>query len=157
MAANLFEAALSGLSGAVIMTVLIYLFKAWGLSLDIPYLLGTRFVSTGNRTKAYLTGMTLHLLSGAVWGIVYVFFLTAMAITPNWPAGILYGFAHGIFIGVMIGILAQSHPLIGEGRPMEDPGMFGSRWGTGIPYVLLATHIVYGVSTLYIYHNLFRM
>lgn len=156
MAANLLEAALSGLAGAAVMAVFIYLFKAGGLSLDIPYLLGTRFISIENKSTVYFTGMALHLLSGAVWGIIYVYFLIAMAVTPNWPAGILYGFAHGIFIGVMIGILAQDHPYIGEGKPMDDPGMFGSRWGPGIPYVLLATHIIYGVSTLYIYHNILQ-
>lgn len=156
MAANLLEAALSGLAGAVVMTVFIYLFKAAGFSLDIPYLLGTRFISIEKKSNVYFTGMALHLVSGAVWGIIYVYFLIAMAVTPNWPAGILYGFAHGIFIGVMIGILAQNHPYIGENKPMDDPGMFGSRWGTGIPYLLLATHIIYGVSTLFIYHNFFQ-
>ena len=156
MVANLVEAALAGVAGAAIMSLFIYLFKAWGLSLDIPYLLGTRVYPAGKRSSVYLAGMTIHLLLGAVWGLIYVFLLTAMAVTPNWPAGILFGFAHGIFIGVMIGILSQDHPQIGEGKPMQDPGMFGNRWGAGIPYVLLGTHIIYGVSTLYIYWHLFQ-
>lgn len=155
MAATLLQAALSGVAGAAVMTVFIYLFKAAGQDLDLPYLLGSRFISVDNRSAVYSTGLLIHLFSGAVWGALYVFFLTAMNVTPNWPAGILFGFAHGIFVGVMIGILSENHPQIGEDREMSDPGMFGSRWGTGIPYILLIVHVIFGVTALTIYHNLF--
>ena len=153
MVQNLLIAAVSGIAGAAVMTCFIYLFKVTDLDLDIPYLLGSRFVAIGNRAKVYGTGLILHLLSGAFWGALYVYFLTAMAVTPNWPAGILFGFAHGIFVGAMIGILSENHPQIGENKPLSDPGMFGSRWGAGIPYVLLAVHVIYGVTTLFIYHR----
>lgn len=156
MAANLLGAGLSGLLGAVVMAVFIYLFKAIGFSLDIPYLLGTRFVSIENRSNVYFTGITLHLLLGGIWGIIYVYFLIAMAVTPNWPAGILYGFAHGIFIGVMISILSANHPYIGENKPIKEPGMFGSEWGTAIPYILLVIHVIFGVTTLLAYNRLFH-
>lgn len=155
MDANLLLAALSGLAAAAVMTVFIYLFKAAGQDLDLPYLLGSRFIPTENRSAVYTTGLLIHLFSGAVWGTLYVFFLTAMNVTPNWPAGILFGFAHGIFVGVMIGILSENHPQIGEGKEMSDPGMFGSSWGTGIPYVLLIVHVIFGVTALAIYHYLF--
>ncbi len=155
MEANLLYAAVAGVAGALVMTLFIYLFKAAGYNLDIPWLLGTRFVSTQNRSKAYAAGTVLHLLLGALWGILYVYFLVAMAVPPNWPAGILYGVSHGIFIGAMIGILSTDHPNIGEGKAMSDPGMFGHRWGIGVSVVLLVTHIIYGVSTLLIYDNLF--
>lgn len=155
MALTLLYAALSGLAGAVVMAIFIYLFKAAGQDLDIPYLLGSRFMSVENRSAVYVTGMLLHLVSGAFWGALYVYFLIAMGVTPNWPAGILFGFAHGIFIGAMIGILSENHPHIGDEKPMSDPGMFGRRWGTMIPYVLLGTHVIFGVATLLIYHSLF--
>lgn len=154
MAENLLLAAISGLGGAAVMTVFIYIFKASGQDLDIPLLLGSRFLSLENRMNVYVVGLLLHLLSGTFWGAMYVYFLAAMRITPNWPAGILFGFAQGIFIGAVIGFLAESHPNIGEGKEMSDPGMFGARWGTGIPYVLLITHVIYGVTTLSIYHFL---
>lgn len=154
MTANLFLAALSGILGAGVMTVFIYIFKAAGYNLDIPWLIGTRFVSVENRTRAYTIGMILHLLLGAFWGTFYVFTLVAMAVPPDWPAGIMYGTSHAIFIGAMIGIIATDHPNIGEGKAMEDPGMFGHRWGIGVTVVLLLVHIIFGVSTLLIYNNL---
>lgn len=154
MEANLLIAALSGFIGAVILTLLIYVVKLAGQNLDIPYLIGSRFVDIDNRRKVYTVGVTLHLLIGAGWGILYVILLTAMAVTPNWPAGILWGFAHGIFIGSMMGILADTHPAIGKGKAIPDPGIMGQSWGPLVPYYVLGFHIIYGAGTLAIYHYL---
>lgn len=88
-------------------------------------------------------------------GVFCTFFLlTAMVVTPNWPAGILWGFGHGIFIGAMMGILADTHPAIGEGKLIDDPGIMGRSWGTLIPYWILGLHIIFGACTLAIYHYL---
>lgn len=152
MEVNLFIAALAGFIGAIILTLLIYLFKLVGFNLDIPYLIGTRFVDITNTTQVYMVGISLHLLIGAGWGLLYVILLTAMGITPDWPVGMLWGFAHGIFIGAMMGILAETHPAIGNGKAIPDPGIMGRSWGTLIPYCILGFHIIYGAFTLAIYH-----
>lgn len=152
MEANLFIAALSGFIGAIILTLLIYLLKIFGQSLDIPLLIGSRFVDIENRPQVYTVGIIAHLLIGAGWGVLYVFLLTAMVVTPNWPAGILWGFAHGIFVGSMMGIIADTHPYIGEDKPIKNPGILGQDWGTLMPYWILGLHIIFGVSTLAVYH-----
>lgn len=154
MEANLFAGTFAGLIGAIILTLLIYLLKAAGHNIDIPYLLGTRFLDIHNTTGVYLLGIILHLLAGAAWGALYVFMITAMAVTPNWPIGILWGFGHGIFVGVLMGILSENHPYIGEGKPISDPGILGSRWSTATPYLILALHVIFGASTLAIYHQM---
>lgn len=152
MEVNLFVAALSGFIGAIILTLLIYLLKSFGQDLDIPYLIGTRFVDIENRQKVYTVGILLHLLIGAGWGVLYVFLLTAMVVEPNWPAGILWGFAHGIFVGAMMGILADTHPYIGVDKPIKNPGILGNEWSALMPYWILGLHIVFGVCTLTFYH-----
>lgn len=154
MEANLLIAALAGFIGALILTLLMYLLKICGHNLDIPYLLGSRFVDIEQRTKVYATGITLHLLTGAGWGVLYVILLTAMVVTPNWPAGILWGFAHGIFVGSMMGILADTHPYIGEDKPISHPGILGHRWSDLMPYWILGLHIIFGACTLSIYHSI---
>lgn len=156
MEANLLIAAGAGFLGALVMTMAIYGFKSAGVSLDIPYLLGSRIMPSADSSTILITGNILHLVLGALWGVVYVFILTAMQVTPNWPAGILFGFAHGIFIGVMISTLSENHPHIGEGKAFSDPGMFGSEWGEQIPYVLLGLHILFGIVTLGLYHLFFQ-
>ncbi|PAU93491.1 hypothetical protein CK503_12225 [Aliifodinibius salipaludis] len=152
MEVNLLIAAISGFIGALILTLLIYLLKLFGQDLDIPYLIGTQFVDIQNKTKVYVVGILLHLLIGAGWGVLYVVLLTAMVVTPNWPAGILWGFGHGIFVGAMIGIIADTHPYIGEDKPINSPGILGREWGTLMPYWILGIHIIFGVCTLSIYH-----
>lgn len=152
MEANLLIAALSGLIGAIVLTLLIYLLKLFGQDLDIPYLIGSRFVDIENESAVYTTGILLHLLIGAGWGVLYVILLTAMVVVPNWPAGILWGFGHGIFVGAMMGIIADTHPYIGDDKPINSPGILGSEWGTLMPYWILGLHIVFGVCTLSFYH-----
>jgi hypothetical protein len=152
MEANLLIAAGSGLIGAIILTLLIYLLKIFGQNLDIPYLIGSRFVNIENKSKVYTIGIILHLLTGAGWGVLYVILLTAMVVVPNWAPGILWGFAHGIFVGAMMGIIAESHPQIGEGKPIENPGILGNEWGALMPYWILGLHVIFGVCTLSIYH-----
>lgn len=154
MEANLIVAALAGLIGAIILTALIYLLRLFSQDLDIPYLIGTRFVGTENKSQIYVIGILLHLLVGAGWGVLYVILLTAMVVTPNWPAGILWGLAHGIFVGSMMGIIADTHPYMGEDKPIKSPGILGNKWGAAIPYWVLILHIIYGASTLLIYHQL---
>ena len=152
MEPNLLIAAISGFVGALILTFLIYLLKLFGQDIDIPYLIGTRFVDIQKKSQVYLDASLLHLLIGAGWGMLYVILLTAMVVTPNWPAGILWGFGHGIFVGAMIGIIADTHPYIGEDNPIKSPGILGREWGTLMPYWILGLHIIFGVCTLSIYH-----
>ncbi len=154
MEANLFVGALAGIGGALLMTLLIYLLKPAGYNIDIPYLLGSRFLDINHTTGVYSLGITLHLMAGAAWGALYVFMIVAMRVEPNWPIGILWGFGHGIFIGVLMGILSEDHPYIGEGKPMSDPGIMGRRWGTAIPYLVLGLHVVFGASAMALYHQM---
>lgn len=152
--ANLLLAALSGFVGAIILTTLIYLLKNANYNVDIPYLLGTMFADIKDKQTVYIIGVILHLLIGAFWGVLYVILLTASHIPPNWPAGILWGFAHGIFVGVIMGNLTQNHPYVGEGKPIPDPGILGSGWGDLVPYWILGLHVIFGVVTLTTYNLL---
>lgn len=152
MESNLLWAAVSGFIGAIILTFLIYLLKLFKQDLDIPYLIGSRFVDIEDPTRVYTIGVILHLLIGAGWGILYVVLITAMRVVPNWPIGILWGFGHGIFIGIIMGILADTHPHIGKDKPINDPGMLGRRWGTLTPYWILGLHIIFGAFTMGIYY-----
>lgn len=154
MEASLLIALLSGLIGAAILTILIYLLPFFGYQLDIPYLIGSRFVDLKQKTRLYFVGITLHLIIGGAWGVLYVFLISAMAATPNWATGLLWGFGHGIFVGSMMGILADSHPKMGKGNPIDHPGILGRRWGAAMPYFILGLHIIYGISAMAIYHSM---
>lgn len=151
---NLLLGAVAGLVGTAILTLLMYGLTAAGQKLDFPYLLGTRIVGLENKTKIYAVGFLLHFIIGAAWGAMYILTLTAMAVNPNWPVGILWGFAHGIFIGVAMSTMSETHPHIGEGHAIENPGILGRRWSPLMPYWLLGLHIIFGVTTLLTYQLL---
>jgi len=155
MDGSLLLGAISGLVGTVIITILSYFLNIAGHTLDLPYLLGARFVDIKDKAKVYTAGLLLHLLAGAAWGAMYILTITAMGIQANWPAGILWGFAHGIFVGVMLGLLSDDHPHIGEGKLIDDPGIMGRRWSPLMPYWILGLHVIFGVVTLFTYRFLF--
>lgn len=153
---NLLLGAIAGLIGTAFMTLLMYILKAAGQKLDFPYLLGSRFVAIENKSKIYSIGLLLHFLAGAAWGAMYVLTLTAIGFEANWPAGILWGFAHGIFIGVVMSTIAEDHPNIGKGKAIEDPGILGSNWGVLMPYWILGLHVIFGIVTLISYQLMFN-
>ena len=153
---NLLLGAVAGLIGTVAITILLFILRAVGQNLDLPYLLGTRFADPQNETKVYVIGYLLHFIAGAAWGAMYVLTLTAMGVNPNWPAGILWGFAHGIFIGVMMSTISEQHPHIGEGKAIAEPGILGRRWSPFMPYLVLGIHVIFGVVTLLTYQLMFN-
>lgn len=152
---NLLLGALAGLAGTGIITILMYSIRVGGHRLDLPYLLGSRFTDIENRTRVYTLGFILHFAAGAAWGAMYVLTLTAMGVPPYWLPGILWGFAHGIFIGVVMSTMGEHHPHMGEGKPIESPGILGRRWSPLMPYLILGLHIVFGVVTLTVYQWIF--
>lgn len=154
---NLLLAALAGLIGAAVMTIFIYLLRISGQRLNFPFLLGTFLVDYDHKSKAYAVGNILHLIIGAFWGVLYVFTLAAMGLQPTWPAGILWGFAHGIFIGVIMSTIGEAHPYMGEGKPIPEPGILGARWSNLMPYWILGLHIIFGVVTLFTYQLMFHV
>lgn len=151
MDGNILYGVIAGVLGTAVITLLLYAVKIGGHRLDIPFLLGSRVTDINKRPKVYATGFILHFLAGAAWGAMYILTLTAMGVPPNWPAGILWGFAHGIFVGVVMSTMADTHPYIGKGKPIADPGMLGHRWSELMPYWILGVHIIFGVSMLLIY------
>jgi len=154
--ANLFLAAVSGLVGAIVLTVLVYIFSGVGIKMDIPYLLGTRFSKSDSKSQAYIVGIILFLLIGAFWGFFYVTLMMGLSELPSWEFGLLYGFGHGFFMGVIISTFADSHPKVGEGKLIPDPGMFGANWGALVPAAIIIAHMIFGVITIFTYNHIYH-
>ncbi len=149
-------AAVSGMIGAAVITIIIYLLKIMGQDLDLPYLLGTYFVDIDEKTKVYTVGNILNIIFGGIWGIIYVVTIVGLAFQPEWSIGILWGFAHGIIVGVLMSTITQSHPYMGEGKVIPDPGILGSNWSDAMPYLILGIHIIFGIVTLLVYQMFFE-
>ncbi len=153
--ANILWGGIAGMIGALIITIITYLLKAGGSQLDIPYLVGSYFVDIANKAKVYAAGIILHIIIGGIWGMLYILTIAGLGIQPEWAVGFLWGFAQGIIVGVMMGTITQSHPYMGDGKAIPDPGILGSNWSNAMPYLILGIHVIFGVVTLYTYQLLY--
>lgn len=156
MSADFGIAAIAGLGGVVAMTIMMYILVGFGFRLDIPYILGSRFIHPGSNGKIYTVGILLHLLIGVLWGLIYTLLMIGMVQPPKWTLGLLFGAAHGFFVGVLLSTFADAHPHVGEHKAIPDPGMFGNKWGTSIPFLIILLHIAYGLTMTILYNQLYH-
>lgn len=138
-----------GFAGTVVLTTIIAGTQALGLTrLNIAYLLGTMF--TGNRDRAKLIGVILHLALGWLFALVYAAAFQSWG--ASWWRGALIGAVHSAFL-LMVGmsVLPAIHPRMAsetEGptskRQLEPPGFVALNYGMGTPIALVLAHVVYG-------------
>jgi hypothetical protein len=118
--------------------------------MDIPFLLGTAFVT--DRTRAKVVGYLLHFVFGLVFALAYYAVFRAIGEASWWLGGLL-GAVHALFAGTtLINVLLPAvHPRMGtattaaDSSPLlEPPGFLLMNYGASTPLVTLAVHLVYG-------------
>lgn len=151
------QAILAGVVGAGLMALGMFAGRLMGLSTDMIRVVGLLIVPEDRPSSViHLVGILGHFLMGALFGVVYALFFTAVgAATAIGPAalwGMVFGALHGVTIGALLGVLPTLHPRMGgDGAALEAPGFFGRRIGLGMPVALILLHIIYGVSAGVIY------
>ena len=148
-------AILAGLVGAVAMLVVIYGGKAMGMtSMDLLKTLGTMAVPKAASNVAYAVGAMMHLMMGAVFGLVHAGLLHAVDPTSDGAAtgfGALFGGVHGVMVAFMMPImLTMMHPLVRSGD-MPAPGIAMTKLGKMTPMGIVTAHAVFGLVTGAIY------
>lgn len=150
MELDLARAVLGGLAGTVAMTVVMYMGSAlMGLKMDMPMTLGTMFLRKG--MGAWLVGLMMHLMMGAIFFVIYAALFGALGITSGivaW-AGV-FAIIHGLMAGAAFGIMPALHPrMAGATASASDtvpaPGFFGVRLGRMAPMAIIVVHVVYGL------------
>lgn len=154
MGANLLYAALSGLIGAVVMVILLYILKLIGLNVDLPGFIGKALSKDGEESNSF-KGIFVLLVVGIIWGLFDVTLMMGTTMLPSWGTGLLYGLANGVFMGMIAGTLVDSNLNVGKGKAVEDPGMFFYRWGLASSVTIVVLYIVYGFTTLVVYTGLY--
>lgn len=118
--------------------------------LNLPFLIGTLF--TGRRSRALIVGMTVYMLGG--WGFALLYFYGfALIEYGSWWLGALLGFAHGlVLVVVVLPLLPNIHPRMASEhdgpagpRRLEPPGSFGLNYGTRTPLTTVIAQTVYGL------------
>ena len=118
--------------------------------MSLPYMLGT--MVTARRSRAMLTGFTVHIVFGCGFAILYALVFEHWG-TSGWWQGALLGVYHGLFMLVVVmSILPDIHPrMVGKHhgptatRRLEPPGFLALNYGRETPFITMAAHIVYGL------------
>lgn len=134
---------IAGLIGAAVMTLVIYLIPFVGLpNMDIVLLLGSMFVI--NTSLAQAVGIVLHLLIGALFGVLYAWLWGRAFSSQTWLWGLFFGAAHGFIAVAVMPFLLDIHP-----RPPEIVAV------PSLMVSLILAHIAFGITTAIVYAKLY--
>jgi len=87
-------------------------------------------------------GFLIHLIAGALFGIVYGFVMESLGRT-GWSVGVGIAAVHSVLSGLALPLIGAMHPLVRTGR-MPAPGLFASALGgTGV-VLFIALHLLFG-------------
>ncbi len=126
----------TGVIGALLMNLILrWISATFAEPLNMVEVLGS-FFNTDPKRAVYL-GTVLHLVSGAVFGVIYVWFLyligAHVGLTPLF-AGVGMGFFHGLLVSyILMFFVRDSHPIESFRRASLQVGVF-----------YLFVHAVYG-------------
>jgi hypothetical protein len=119
--------------------------------ISLPYLLGAMF--TPSRERASVIGFFAHLVNGQIFSVVYVaLFHTTGSATALRGAAI--GLIHSaVVLLVVVPLMPALHPRMAslhqgptDLRPIEPPGPFALYYGLGTPAVIVAAHVLFGLT-----------
>ena len=166
MELELIPALIAGLTGTVIMTVIMALATAMGLTNMPPMHLVIGSMMTGQRKMASLTGMVIHLIvmGSVTFGLIYAAAFVALN-DASVATGAGVGLVHGIIVGAMaMPVMGWIHPRMRDtnaddgasaGRDgrvaLTSPGFFGVRWGSMTPRGMIVGHVIFGMVVAVVY------
>lgn len=148
-------AVVAGLSGTVVMSVVMYVVRSDGVRTDLPRMLGLMFFREEQRGAVYASGMSFHLLIGALFGLAYAAVFQWLPFWGLLSAGMVWGailgVAHALIAATALAAAPALHPRVGQQGRFAAPGFFGHRYGATVPLSLCLLHIVFGASFGVIY------
>ena len=120
--------------------------------IDFVGLLGTLFSARENR----IVGWVLHFFFGVLFAIIYAAVWSLGIISPGVTEGLLFGVAHWLIAGFLIGFLSAIHAGIRTGT-VKDPGRYLRNLDASMGFFGgLMSHIVYGLTVGLVY-NFFKL
>jgi hypothetical protein len=144
---NLVAAIVAGLVGTGMMTVLMGMAPQMGMpKMDIVGLLGSMFGAPANRSL----GLALHLMMGAIFGIVYALLFPALGGSII-LLGLFFGIAQWLIVGLAMGMIPTLHAGIRSGQ-VSAPGVYMMSTGGMMSFMGgLLGHAVFGLVVGIIY------
>lgn len=148
-------ALLAGVLGGLAFLAIVTMGRAVGMTrMNFLEVLGTMLVPDGNKATVYGTGLAVHLMASAGFGLAHAGLLHAIGITSVRQAAgwdLVLGMAHGVLILAMLPTaLTLMHPLVRK-RAMDQPGVALTGFGPGTPIGSLMAHVAFGLVVASVY------
>lgn len=144
---NLVAAIIAGLVSTLVISAMMAMGPRMGMpEMDMPAMLGSMFGAPPNKAL----GWVMHLMLGALFAIVYA--LLFPVVGGNIIAlGAVFGVAHWLVVGLVMGMMPMMHAGIRSGE-VAEPGVYMLRQGGAMGFVGgLMGHIVYGLVVGIVY------
>jgi hypothetical protein len=139
------KAVLAGMAGAIVWEIVARLLIWAGVPFfDLVMTLGTLVLPHAQAWEAWLAGMLLHLVVGAIWAVFYAYFF--WSVLPLRPVlqGLVFAFVPmPLAIFIMHPQFDLMHPLVQSGV-MSSSGLFGLSGGVHEPLSIAAGHLIWG-------------
>jgi hypothetical protein len=137
------RAIFAGIAGALAMSLAMFVMRSSGINISLEALLGSlfepRFI-----VSAWFTGFLVHLLIGAIAGLVYAFIFEVAVQRSGILMGAGVGLAHGMLAGLLMSGIPAMNPL--DPTITSAPGPFFSHLSYG-PLAFLFLHCLFGTVT----------
>ncbi len=144
---NILNAVISGILGTLAISMVMAVAPKMGMpKMDIVDMLSTMF-GKPNR----VLGWMMHLMMGVVFALIYAFLWSKGIGSPGWLSGLIFGAAHWLVVGLMMGVIPIVHAGIKSGD-VEAPGLWMINQGGMLSFVGgLMGHLVFGLVVALVY------
>jgi len=144
---NVLSAVISGILGTFAISMVMAVGPKMGMpKMDIVGLLSTMF-GKPNR----VLGWMMHLMMGVLFALIYAFLWSQGIGSPAWLSGLIFGAAHWLVVGLMMGVIPIMHEGIKNGD-VEAPGLWMTNQGGMLAFIGgLMGHMVFGLVVALVY------
>ena len=144
---NVLAAIVAGLVGTAVISMVMAMAPKMGMpKMDIVDMLSTMF-GKPNR----MMGWAMHFMMGVVFALIYAFAWSRGVGAPTWGGGLIFGAAHWIVAGMVMGMIPMMHAGIKSGA-VKAPGMWMTANGGMMSFVGgLIGHMAFGLAVALVY------
>lgn len=145
---NIIGAIVAGLVGTMVISMVMMTAPKMGMpKMAIWEMLGAMFSPDSNVSL----GWVMHLMMGAIFGIVYAALWAAGAGSVSVVSGLIFGIIHWLVVGLMMGGMPMMHAGIKVGS-VSAPGVFMLNNGGIMGFMGgLMGHVIFGVVVALVY------
>jgi hypothetical protein len=148
---NVASIVLWGFAATMTLTTILLAGQSLGITrIDMPFIIGTMFVS--NRDRAKIVGYAVHVINGWWFAAIYALFFEQLHMATWWlgaAIGSLQGF---VVVVALLPLLPGLHPrMVSDSRGpeptrlLEPPGFMATNYGRMTPVITVFAHTIYGI------------